>query len=196
MPLPSSLVAGRAVRTAAALLCIGLSGAVAHAGPPRFTVSSPTFRPGAPLPPAQVLDGFGCTGANRSPALQWTDPPPGTQSFAITLYDPDAPTGSGWWHWVVYDLPGDLRALPEGAGRADGSGLPAGALQGRTDFGAPGFGGACPPAGAGPHRYRLQVHALKVPTLPVPPDASAAMVGFLIRMNRLGVAELQVRHGR
>jgi Raf kinase inhibitor-like YbhB/YbcL family protein len=196
LPLPPSIVSRHAVRIAAASAWFGLSTVVAHAGPDGFTVSSPTFQPGAPLPSAHVLDGFGCTGGNRSPALQWTDPPPGTQSFAVTLYDPDAPTGSGWWHWVLYDVPGRLRALPEDAGRADGSGLPAGARQGRTDFAHPGFGGACPPVGAGAHRYRLQVHALKVATLPVPPQASAAMVGFLIQMNRLGVAELEVRHGR
>jgi Raf kinase inhibitor-like YbhB/YbcL family protein len=176
---------------------LGLAAALpllAHAA--GFTLSSPQLKPGGRLAEAQVYDGFGCKGGNTSPALQWRGAPAGTKSFAVTVYDPDAPTGSGWWHWVVYNLPADTTALPEGAGRADGKGLPAGAVQGRTDFGTAGFGGACPPAGDKPHRYRFTVHALKVEKLDLPPDATAAMVGFMLHANRLGSATLEARYGR
>jgi Raf kinase inhibitor-like YbhB/YbcL family protein len=161
-----------------------------------FSVQSPQVRPGGQLAQAQVYDGFGCKGGNRSPALQWQGAPAGTKSFALTVYDPDAPTGSGWWHWVVYNLPAGTSSLPEGAGSAEGKGLPAGAVQGRTDFGTAGFGGACPPAGDKPHRYRFTVHALKVEKLDLPADASAAMVGFMIHANRLASATLEARYGR
>ena len=177
---------------AAALL--GAAATFAHAA--GFTLSSPGIKPGATLADTQVFNGFGCTGKNVSPELKWSGAPAGTKSFAVTVYDPDAPTGSGWWHWVVINLPADSTGLPEGAGGADGKGLPAGALQGRTDYGAPGYGGACPPEGAPPHRYVLTVHALKVERLGVPPDASPAMMGYMIHMNRLGSAVVQTTYGR
>ncbi|MEW6705380.1 MAG: YbhB/YbcL family Raf kinase inhibitor-like protein [Pseudomonadota bacterium] len=120
----------------------------------------------------------------------------GTKSFANTVYDPDARTGSGWWHWVVCNIPAGVTALPEDAGRADGTGLPAGAVHGRTDFGSAAFGGACPPPGDKPRRYRFTVHALKVEKPDLPPDASAAMVGFMIHANRLASVTLQARYGR
>lgn len=161
-----------------------------------FTLTSPTLQPGATLPAAQVYQGFGCHGGNLSPALAWSGAPRGTKSFVLTAYDPDAPTGSGWWHWVVYNLPVTTRALPEGAGRADGSLLPAGARQGRTDFGSIGYGGACPPAGDKPHRYRFTLHALKVGALDLPPDASAAMIGFMVHASQLGQASLEFAYGR
>lgn len=176
---------------AAALACLPLLAAAQS-----FQLTSPSLRPGAKVPEAHVYQGFGCSGGNLSPALQWRGAPSGTKSFAVTVYDPDAPTGSGWWHWVVYNLPAATTALPEGAGRADGTALPAGAVQGRTDYGAPGFGGPCPPAGAKPHRYRFTVHALKVDKLDLPADASAAMVGFMLRANQLGQATLEARYGR
>jgi len=111
-----------------------------------FTLMSPTIKPGSTLTDAQVFKGFGCEGKNISPALKWSGAPAGTKSYAVTVYDPDAPTGSGWWHWVVYNIPATATELPEGAGAPDGKGpLPAGAVQGRTDFGSAGFGGACPP---------------------------------------------------
>src|SRR3954471_6811540 len=103
-----------------------------------FTLSSPTVKPGSTLTDAQVFKGFGCEGKNISPALKWSGAPSGTKSYAVTVYDPDAPTGSGWWHWVVYNIPASATELPEGAGGADGKGLPAGAAQGRTDFGSAG----------------------------------------------------------
>jgi Raf kinase inhibitor-like YbhB/YbcL family protein len=176
---------------AVAVTCLPL---LAQAG--GFTVTSPSFRSGAKLPDAQIYQGMGCSGGNTSPALQWRGAPQGTKSFVVTVYDPDAPTGSGWWHWVVYNLPADTAALPEGAGRADGAALPAGAVQGRTDFGIPGFGGPCPPVGDKPHRYRFTVHALKIEKLELPADASAALVGFMVHANQLGQTTLEAKYGR
>jgi len=161
-----------------------------------FNLSSPTVKPGSMLTDAQVFKGFGCEGKNISPALKWSGAPAGTKSYAVTVYDPDAPTGSGWWHWVVYNLPASATELPEGAGGADGKGLPAGAVQGRTDFGAAGFGGACPPAGDKPHRYIFTVYALKTDKIEAPADASAALVGFMINANKLGKASFEAKYGR
>jgi len=161
-----------------------------------FEVSSPSFTADGRLTQAHVFAGFGCEGGNQSPALVWTTPPEGTQSLAITAYDPDAPTGSGWWHWVVTNLPPQTTQLPANAGRADGQGLPAGAVQGRTDFGTVGYGGACPPPGDAPHRYRFTVHALKVPRLDLPADASAALVGYMLHMNRIASTTVEARYGR
>ena len=161
-----------------------------------FSLKSPTIKPGSTLTDAQVFKGFGCEGKNISPALKWSGAPKGTRSFALQMYDPDAPTGSGWWHWVVYNIPASATELAEGAGAADGKGLPAGSLQGRTDFGAPGFGGACPPKGSKPHRYIFTVHALKTEKIEVPPDASAALIGFMVNANSLGKASFTAKYGR
>ena len=168
--------------------------ATAHAA--GFTLGSPGIKPGSMLTDAQVFKGFGCEGKNISPALKWSGAPKGTKSFAVTLYDPDAPTGSGWWHWVVYNIPASASELPEGAGAVDGKGLPAGAVQGRTDFGTAAFGGACPPEGDKPHRYIFTLHALKADKIDAPADASAALVGFMINANRLGRASFEARYGR
>jgi len=162
-----------------------------------FTLSSPTVKPGSMLTDAQVFKGFGCEGKNVSPALKWSGAPAGTKSYAVTVYDPDAPTGSGWWHWVVYNIPATATELPEGAGAGDGKGaLPAGAVQGRTDFGSAGFGGACPPPGDKPHRYIFTVYALKSDKIDVPADASAALVGFMIHANQLAKASFEAKYGR
>jgi Raf kinase inhibitor-like YbhB/YbcL family protein len=177
-------------------LTVALAACALSAQAAGFVLSSPTIKPGGTLTDAQVFNSFGCTGKNISPALKWSGAPKGTKSFAVTVYDPDAPTGSGWWHWVVYNIPGTASELPEGAGAADGKGLPAGSVQGRTDFGAPGFGGACPPSGDKPHRYIFTVHALKADKLDIPPDGSAALVGFMINANRLGKASFTAKYGR
>src|SRR6516164_3789379 len=148
-----------------------------------FKLTSRDIQEGKTVPNPQVAAVMGCTGNNISPALSWSGAPAGTKSFALTMYDPDAPTGSGWWHWVVYNIPASATELPEGAGGADAKGVPAGAAQGRTDSGAPGFGGACPPPGDKPHRYIFRVYALKTDKIEVPPDATAALVGFMINAN-------------
>jgi Raf kinase inhibitor-like YbhB/YbcL family protein len=160
-----------------------------------FDVTSETFKNKGTLVDAQVFNGFGCKGRNISPQLSWTKPPTGTKSFAVTVYDPDAPTGAGWWHWVVWNIPASTTSLPAGAGDAKGSGLPAGAVQGKTDFGAPGYGGPCPPPGK-PHRYLFTVTALKVDKLDVSADATAAPIGAEIDANALGKATLVGNYGR
>ena len=175
---------------------LGVLGLLASAPAQAFEVKSPSLGTDLRLTQAHVFSGFGCEGGNQSPALTWTQPPEGTQSLAVTVHDPDAPTGSGWWHWVVYNLPAQTTQLPANAGRADGKGLPAGTVQGRTDYGTTGFGGACPPAGDVPHRYRFTVHALKVPRLDLPADASPALVGYMLHMNRIGSTTLEARYGR
>ena len=180
------------VRSSLALALLGTAGLVHAAG---FTLSSPTIKPGSTLTQAQVFNGFGCSGQNISPELRWSGAPAGTKSFAVTLYDPDAPTGSGWWHWVVINLPADSTGLVEGAGSSAGK-LPAGAVQGRTDFGSAGFGGACPPEGAKPHRYIFTVFALKTDKIDVPADATAALIGFMVNANKLDSATFTAKYGR
>jgi Raf kinase inhibitor-like YbhB/YbcL family protein len=180
------------IRQTVALAVLGAASMVHAAG---FTLSSPTIKAGSTLTKAQVYNGFGCSGDNVSPELKWSGAPAGTKSFAVTVYDPDAPTGSGWWHWVVINLPADSTGLVEGAGSAVGK-LPGGAMQGRTDFGSAGFGGACPPQGDKPHRYIFTVYALKTDKLDVPADATAALVGFMINANKLGSASFTAKYGR
>jgi len=177
-----------------ALSCLLIS-SIAFAGP-SFVLSSTDVSESAPIDNRFVFGGFGCSGDNRSPALSWSGLPENTRSLALTVYDPDAPTGSGWWHWVVIDLPAATDGLPRGAGTPDGSALPDGTRQIRTDFGQPGYGGPCPPAGDKPHRYIFTLHALSVDTLPVPEDATAAMAGFMINANTLATATLTARYGR
>jgi Raf kinase inhibitor-like YbhB/YbcL family protein len=131
---------------------------------------------------------FGGSGQNESPALQWDTPPGDTQSFVLTVYDPDAPTGSGFWHWVAVNLPADLRSLPANAGKIDAGLMPAGALQLRNDYGFAGFGGAAPPKGDRPHRYIFRLHALKVPSLPVNADTTNAVARFMTHLNEIDSA--------
>jgi Raf kinase inhibitor-like YbhB/YbcL family protein len=159
----------------------------------KFTLKSSDMKVGGTLPARSVFNGMGCSGANVSPELSWTNPPAGAKSFVVTVYDPDAPTGSGWWHWVVYDIPASTHELLQGAG--GGTGLPEGAVQGKTDFGSAGYGGACPPPGK-PHRYVFTVYALKIDKLDVPADASPAFVGFMTHANQLGSAKMTVKYGR
>jgi Raf kinase inhibitor-like YbhB/YbcL family protein len=178
-----------------ALLALTWISAAALAADGSFRLRSSTVTPNGTLSNDQVYSGFGCTGKNISPALTWSGAPSGTKSFAVTVYDPDAPTGSGWWHWVVYNIPGTVTGLPEGAGSTGGK-LPAGAVQSHTDFGTPGFGGPCPPAGDKPHRYIFTVYALKAERIDAPDEASAAMVGFMIHANMLAKASLTAYYGR
>jgi Raf kinase inhibitor-like YbhB/YbcL family protein len=178
--------------SAALALACALDAAAAD-GP--FQLQSPSIAVNSTLSNDQVYSGFGCSGRNISPALSWKGAPSATRSFALTLYDPDAPTGSGWWHWVVYNIPADVTELAAGAGSSGGK-LPDGAAQGRSDFGSAGFGGACPPAGDKPHRYIFTIYALKVEKISVPDDASAAMIGFMIHANMLAKASLTAHYGR
>jgi Raf kinase inhibitor-like YbhB/YbcL family protein len=157
-----------------------------------FAVTSNSFKDGDYLPKEFILSadfGFGCAGGNKSPHLKWSGAPAGTKSFAVTCYDPDAPTGSGFWHWLMVNIPADITELAPGAGSAGGK-LPAGVLQTRTDFGTPGYGGPCSPPGDHPHRYFFAVHAVGAETLPVTADTAAAVVGFNLHFQTLAKAEL------
>jgi Raf kinase inhibitor-like YbhB/YbcL family protein len=181
------------------LLNYALAGTLALAGNGAFALdlSSPDLAPNGTIDNKHVFKGFGCEGGNLSPALSWKDPPAGTRSFALLVHDPDAPTGgAGWWHWVVYNLPAGTTTLAQGAGSADGKGMPAGAVQQKTDFGSPGWGGPCPPAGDKPHHYHFTLYALKLEKLEVPPDASASLIGFVVNANALGHARLTGMYGR
>ena len=171
-----------------------LAGSVALAQD--FTLSSEAVPADSRLTDEHVYAGFGCTGKNVSPDLKWSPGPEGTQSYAVTVYDPDAPTGSGWWHWLVFDIPADVTELKAGAGNAGGDSLPEGARHGRSDFGSRDFGGACPPEGHGDHRYVFTVFALKTDTLDVPEDATAALIGFMLNANALAKAEFTATYGR
>jgi Raf kinase inhibitor-like YbhB/YbcL family protein len=181
-----------AIRVAVALSLTVLAVTQARA---QFTLSSTDVHAGQMMANAQVFKGMDCTGNNVSPAMQWKGAPAGTKSFALTVYDPDAPTGSGWWHWVVYNIPASTMKLANGAGSAGGT-LPAGAVQGNTDFGVPGYGGACPPKGDKPHHYIFTLYALNVDKLDVPATATAAYVGFNLHAHIVAKTTLIALYGR
>ncbi|MEM6264633.1 MAG: YbhB/YbcL family Raf kinase inhibitor-like protein, partial [Bacteroidota bacterium] len=132
----------------------------------------------------------GCGGENVSPQLSWENPPEGTKSYAITMYDPDAPTGSGWWHWLAFNLPTRTTSLEAGAGNPESNLMPEGAVQIKTDYGTLGYGGPCPPAGHGIHTYILTVYALDVESLPLDASARAAVVGFNLNAHVLEKASI------
>lgn len=163
-----------------------------------MTLTSPDIKDGGTIANQQVFKGFGCTGDNISPALSWSGAPANTKSFAVSIYDPDAPTGSGWWHWVVYNIPAGTTSLPKDAGDPSKGLMPKGAVQSRTDFGTAGYGGPCPPPGDKPHHYRITVFALDVDQLPNAKGdaASAALVGFDINFHTLAKATLTGMYGR
>jgi Raf kinase inhibitor-like YbhB/YbcL family protein len=144
----------------------------------------------------QVFKGFGCSGDNISPELSWENAPAGTKSFAVTMYDRDAPTGSGFWHWVIFDIPSSVTELKSGAGDLSKSTAPTGAIQSVTDFGQPGYGGPCPPEGHGFHEYLITVYALKVEKLGLDKSASPAYVGFTLYANTLAKASLVMYYKR
>ena len=155
---------------------------------PSFEMQSNDVADGEMLSMPQVSGIFGAGGEDVSPHLSWHDAPTGTLSFAVTCFDPDAPTGSGFWHWVVYDIPADTKELPTGAGSQDGALLPEGAKQLKNDAGLYGYLGSAPPSGHGLHRYIFAVHALSVESLPIEENVSAAICGFNMFGNTLARA--------
>jgi len=194
---------------ALALGALGACDRTAKSSEPAFTLSSPDL-PGNTFTDPFVLNGFGCTGQNLSPALAWANAPAGTRSFALQVHDPDAPTGSGLWHWAVYDIPADAISLARGAGNGPAA-LPAGALAGSNDFldtGATGgngnYGGPCPPQGDTAHRYVFTLYALAVDNVEVagglPKTATPALFGFVLNKGigagLLGKASFTARYGR
>jgi Raf kinase inhibitor-like YbhB/YbcL family protein len=161
---------------------------------PPIRVSSVDVREGATLADAQLYNGFGMTGGNISPELRWAGHPDSAQSFAVTCFDPDAPTGSGFWHWIVLNIPAGVTQLVTGAGSGDMKGLPAGAVHHRNDFGSRDYGGAAPPAGDPPHRYIFVVHALDCQSLDLA-DASAGLIGFNLTMHAVARGYLTALYG-
>lgn len=155
-----------------------------------FTLSSNDIS--GQLSSDEVFNGFGCTGKNISPELSWKDAPKGTKSFAITVYDPDAPTGSGWWHWVVFNIPKDKNTLEKGFGNKETTNI----VQSVTDYGITGFGGACPPLGDKAHRYVFTVYALDVESLDLDKKTNAAVVGFYVNSHTLAKSSIIAYYGR
>ena len=177
----------------ASVLALGSAAATA-AG---FTLSSPDIAPRQTIQHKFVFNGFGCSGENVSPALNWKNAPAGTRSFAIMVHDPDAPTGgAGFWHWVVVNLPATMTGLAQGDGTPDSKNLPQGAQQIRNDYGQEAWGGPCPPVGDKPHHYNFTVYALKTDKLDIPAGTSTSVAGFMINSQALAKATLTARYGR
>jgi len=159
-----------------------------------FTLESNTL--GGNSTSVEEFNGFGCTGENTSPQLSWSNAPEGTKSFAITMYDPDAPTGSGWWHWVVFDIPSNVNSLLKNAGNIDKELMTKDAIQSLTNYGVPGYGGPCPPENHGFHQYIITVHALKVDKLGLDKNTNPAIVGYYLWNNTIAKASIVTYYER
>ena len=146
----------------------------------RLKVMSAEIKRHAMIADEQVANVFGCKGGNVSPSLKWSGEPAGTKSFAISIYDPDAPTGSGFWHWVAFDIPASVHELAKGA---SAGGMPAGAIQSHNDTGSAGYTGPCPPPGDKPHRYFITVFAVDAEHLGADGNATPAVVGFMLHFH-------------
>lgn len=170
------------------------AGAARTPGTRPLALRSPDLAAGQPIALRQVYDSYGCDGGNVSPALSWRDAPTGTRSFAVLMFDPDAP-GGGWWHWAIFDIPAKVRSLRAGAGDPPKHLLPSGAIQVRNDFGSLGYGGPCPPPGP-PHHYHLTLYALPLTKLGLDARASAAQVAARVQASALGKAEIVRPYGR
>lgn len=153
-----------------------------------FTLSSKNL--GGEATTIEEFNGFGCTGQNQSPQLSWENAPEDAKSFAVTMYDPDAPTGSGWWHWVVFDIPADVNELVSNAGNVKLDLAPENATQSITNYGTNGYGGPCPPVGHGLHQYVITVHALKTDKLGLDENANPAVVGYYLWNNTIAKASI------
>ena len=169
---------------------------VASAHAAGFTLNSSDIEPNSMIDKKFEANTFGCSGENKSPALKWSGAPKDTKSFVVTVYDPDAPTGSGFWHWFVYNIPANVTELPANAGAQGGANLPKGAVINRIDYGFAGWGGVCPPEGDKPHRYIFTVYALKTDKLNLPPDATAAVAGFMTNASKIAQASFTAEYGR
>lgn len=175
------------------VLALALFTTCAFAGD--FKVTSPEFTANGTFSERQVYNQFGCNGENMSPELSWQGEPAGTKSFAVTIFDPDAPTRSGWWHWLVVNINKDVHHLAGDSGNPANGFMPDGVVQARNDYGTSGYGGPCPPVGK-KHRYFITVWAVDVDRLPITPESSGAMVGFNLSDHVLGKAEVIVTYGR
>lgn len=160
-----------------------------------FTLTSNDISHGDFMKKAQEFQGFGCDGGNQSPQLSWSGAPKNTAAYAIFAYDPDAPTGSGWWHWQLVNIPSDVNNLPAGIGTVDNESLPKGSKQISNDYGQKGFGGACPPVKHGAHRYQFTIYALSK-KLELPEDASGALTGYMVKANALASSTIEALYKR
>ncbi len=182
---------------AMAFLGVATANAARSTAQRHFMLSSSDRQLAIGVPLAYTANAFGCAGGNLSPPLRWSGAPAGTKSFAVTLFDPDERSNpSGWWHWIVYDLPGTINELPVGAGAEHSKLLPAAALQGRSDLGEDAYHGPCPNTGESPHRYVFTVYALNVEKLSVPADSSGAMVTSTLQEHLLAKAVFVAHYGR
>ena len=163
-------------------------------GQDTFTLSSKDL--GGQAIKSHEFNGFGCTGKNESPQLSWSNAPKETKSFAITMYDPDAPTGSGWWHWLVFDIPANTNTIASNAGNIDLNLMPKGTIQSITDYGAKGYGGPCPPEGHGLHQYIITIHALKTDKLGLDENTNAAVVGYYLSNNTIAKSSIVAYYQR
>jgi Raf kinase inhibitor-like YbhB/YbcL family protein len=184
------------MRGLALAAAVSIAGVIGASAAPAITVTSPDIKPGAKIADEQAANVFGCTGKNISPAISWSGAPKDAKSFALSIYDPDAPTGSGFWHWVVFNIPAGTASLPKNAGDAKSGLMPAGAVQSRTDFGAPGYGGPCPPKGDKPHHYHITVFAVDVDKIDADENTMPAVVGFNLHFHTLAKGELTGVYGR
>lgn len=157
-------------------------------GQETFTLTSQDL--GGQATQRHEFNGFGCSGDNQSPQLSWQNAPKGTKSFAITMYDPDAPTGSGFWHWIVFDIPENVNELVPNAGNINLNLAPKGTIQSITDYGIKGFGGPCPPESHGLHQYIITVYALKTASLGLDDTVNPAIVGFNLWNQTLAKASI------
>jgi Raf kinase inhibitor-like YbhB/YbcL family protein len=182
-------------------LFLALSACLAFGAPATFAENggfrliSSEWHDGGSVPKENVFNGAGCGGANISPEFHWSGAPSGTKSFAITIFDLDAPTGGGWWHWVIFNIPGTISELPEGAGNKDSKRLLPASVQCRNDYGEPGYGGPCPPPGS-PHRYLVKVYALNVEKLSFGSETPPGKMAKQIETHSIGIAKLMVKLGR
>lgn len=176
------------------ILALSLIFSINLFGQKTFTLSSKDL--GGEMTKVQEFGGFGCSGENQSPQLSWKNAPEGTKSFAVTMYDPDAPTGSGFWHWVVFDIPSNTNELLTNAGNANLNLIPNGAIQSVTDYGIKGFGGPCPPVGHGFHQYIITVYALKTEKLGLTDTTNPAVVGFYLWNQTLAKSSIVAYYKR
>ncbi|HLH47848.1 MAG TPA: YbhB/YbcL family Raf kinase inhibitor-like protein [Roseiarcus sp.] len=183
----------RKTALAAALI---LGGAATAGAAPAMKVTSPDIKPGAKIAEEQVANGFGCDGKNISPAISWSGAPKGTKSFALSIFDSDAPTGSGFWHWVVFDIPPETTSLPKNAGDPKANLMPPGVVQSGNDAGTKGYFGPCPPKGDKPHHYHVTVFAVDVDKLDANESSTAAVVGFNLHFHTLAKGVLTGVYGR
>lgn len=175
--------------------CLAIVAPTALAEDGGFRLISSEWHDGGNVPKENVFNGSGCGGANISPEFHWSNAPSAAKSFAITIFDLDAPTGGGWWHWIVFNIPGTIFEVPAGAGNKDSKRMPSASVQCRNDYGELGYGGPCPPPGS-THRYLVKVYALNVEKLPFGSETPPGKMAKQIETHSIGVAKLMVKFGR